>query len=379
MQRGRRSYAIQAKSSKRPSPYARFQHLLMTLIASSKAVHDVRAARPAPRAERLAEQMVLLPRPQQLATLSPRDLRLPKVPDAPGRGESLPAEALDAISPRFKPKRLRVPAHIVAAQRQLWMSDVRHWCEQQGHHIQGWGWDQKEEEEFAEWFSALDIDRSGSIEENEIRALMQAVGLTLVPGQMKAMFATVGKQPHESLSEREFVRFMMANMSVLAGSTFASTTGQLFDANTRLLMFAYRRSRLLEDLKDPIKRRNFRDFESFNLAYGPTLGIPALPTAPPAGAKSGSRSSRRSARGTTPRGAAPAPVTAEVGNGDAPPPLRSPRLPRVLPSMHPPSTNLAPPPKHLVCPPPGHVSDTPRSMRGITGHSSVPVWSDHPA
>jgi len=351
----------------------------MTLIASSKAVHDVRSPRPAPRAESLAEQMVLLPRPQQLATLSPRDLRLPKVPDAPGRGESLPAEVFDAISPRFKPKRLRVPAHIVAAQRQLWMSDVRHWCEQQGHHIQGWGWDQKEEEEFAEWFSALDIDRSGSIEENEIRALMQAVGLTLVPGQMKAMFATVGKQPHESLSEREFVRFMMANMSVLAGSTFASTTGQLFDANTRLLMFAYRRSRLLEDLKDPIKRRNFRDFESFNLAYGPTLGIPALPTAPPAGAKSGSRSSRRSARGTTPRGAAPAPVTAEVGNGDAPPPLRSPRLPRVLPSMHPPSTNLAPPPKHLVCPPPGHVSDTPRSMRGITGHSSVPVWSDHPA
>ena len=229
----------------------RFQHLLMTLIASSKAVHDVRSPRPAPRAKRLAEQMVLLPRPQQLATLSPRDLRLPKVPDAPGRGESLPAEALDAISPRFKPKRLRVPAHIVAAQRQLWMSDVRHWCEQQGHHIQGWGWDQKEEEEFAEWFSALDIDRSGAIEENEIRALMQAVGLTLVPGQMKAMFATVGKQPHESLSEREFVRFMMANMSVLAGSTFASTTGQLFDANTRLLMFAYRRSRLLEDLANP--------------------------------------------------------------------------------------------------------------------------------
>ena len=40
----------------------------------------------------------------------------------------------------------------------------------------------------------------------------------------------------------------------------------------RLTMMAYRRQRLLEDVALPSKRRNFHSIESFNDAYGVTLG-----------------------------------------------------------------------------------------------------------
>ena len=87
------------------------------------------------------------------------------------------------------------------------------------------------------------------------------------------MFAAIGKPVDASLSKMEFVRFMLANADMLAGSSFAGAGGGLFDSNTRLAMVAYRRQRLIEDIREPGKRRNFMSFESFNDAYGQTLGI----------------------------------------------------------------------------------------------------------
>jgi len=276
---------------------------------------------------------------------------------------AMAADAVAALSPRLRPKRRQVPPEVRAAQLHLWQSEVKHWCELTARNIQGSGWAGKEEEDFSEWFTALDIDMSGTIEDNEIRALMTALGLTPEPGQIRAMFAAVDKTPDESLSRGDFVRFMMANMAVLkksvnghdSSSDAPSSANRLFDANTRLMMLAYRRSRLLEDIADPQKRRNFRDVESFNVAYGRTLGLGAAAA---------------SARGPAAEGAslaAPAVATprrqgvdrGRSGTGGYW--ARSPRLPRIAPSPRPPSSCVT---ADLL---PSH---------GRGGVATVPVWND---
>lgn len=300
--------------------------------------------------------------PQQLPKLGSPRLELAKKRDVVAGVDGV--SGVPNLSPRRSPRKKRVePAHVTAARRTLWMSDVRRWCDGHEKHIQGWGWDQKEEEEFAEWFHALDIDQSNSIEEDEVRALMNALGITPEPGQMKAMFAAVGKKTSESLSRPDFVRFMMKNMHILAGSSFASTTGQLFDANTRLMMLAYRRARLLQDLADPQKRRNFRDFESFNDAYGPTLGLE----------KDEDEAGEAPAHAPQAASAAAAPGSARG--------QRSPRLPRMAPSPRPPSDSLAPPPKHRqlmaalgVIPEPGAEGLVPANLPALSAAMGVPVW-----
>jgi len=84
----------------------------------------------------------------------------------------------------------------------------------------------------------------------------------------------VGKDVDASLSKADFVKLMTgdAMAETMAGSTFNSSGGGLFDANTRLMMLAYRRTRLLQDIADPSKRRNFLSYQTFNEAYGQTLG-----------------------------------------------------------------------------------------------------------
>ena len=74
---------------------------------------------------------------------------------------------------------------------------------------------------------------------------------------------------------------MTANADSLSGTTFSNAGGGLFDANTRLMMIAYRRQRLLQDVSDPAKRRNFISVAAFNEAYGQTLGEPDLQSVPP--------------------------------------------------------------------------------------------------
>ena len=147
----------------------------------------------------------------------------------------------------------------------------------------------REESELSEWFNALDINQSGTIEENEIRALMHGMGLEVSTVRLVRMFAAIGKPVDARLTKTEFVRFMTANIDALSpGSGFASASGAgavLNDPNAQLMMLSYRRQRLLADVADPSKRRNFNSVESFNHAYGANLGgtdeaPPPTPQAP---------------------------------------------------------------------------------------------------
>ena len=251
----------------------------------------------------------------------------------------LPAEAAAqamALTPRAaagmittRQQRRPTPRHVKKAIRQLWKAEVKRWCEVSGKHID-WGFDRRDEAELTEWFNTLDVNRSGTVEEFEVRALMTTLGLEAGPARLARMYAAVGKTvdaPLNKLGARparaappppspppppalvsctrpraprpprrlpavaEFVRFMAANAEVFSGAAPHSPaedhqTSSLFDPDTRLMMMQYRRQRLLDDVGDPAKRRNFLSYQSFNEAYGQTLGMdttraPPTPRAPP--------------------------------------------------------------------------------------------------
>ena len=172
--------------------------------------------------------------PSQMVHLPKLDHIAPELLGVEEAGSALPA-----LTPRpmirTRAQRRPLPRHVKKALRQLWRNDVKRWCESQDKQVD-WGWDKREEQELAEWFSALDVDQSGTVEEDEIRALMHAMGIEVTPGRLVRMFANIGKPVEACLSKNEFVRFMTANADTLSGSAFAASSssgsGGVFDANT---------------------------------------------------------------------------------------------------------------------------------------------------
>lgn len=200
----------------------------------------------------------------------------------------------------------------------LWRSDVRYWLESLGRDAtQLKRMSSRDEEEVCAWFSVLDMDNSGSVEEDEIQSLMHALGVTCSRSMLVELFASIGKEVSAELTLAEFLRLMIVNSVRLTGassntSCVADGSG-LFDANARcstrldsvaawdarglegrgreerppqlcplarrrLMMLAYRRTRLLEDIADPIKRRNFVSEAAFAEAYGfPAVAQAASP------------------------------------------------------------------------------------------------------
>ena len=101
------------------------------------------------------------------------------------------------------------------------------------------------------------------------------------------------------LSKADFIKVMTLHGADLTGQ--GKSGGELFDANVKLMMLAYRRQRLLDDVKDPFKRRNFMDEAAFAKAYGGntkssrapsprglhgSTAVPRSPAEPPPGARS---------------------------------------------------------------------------------------------
>ena len=191
-------------------------------------------------------------------------------------------------------------------------------------------------QEFDDWFRVLDMDRSGTIEEYEVRRLMASLGVEPTAEQMASMFGAVNREVGDSLDRSCFVRFMIANLPLLSGSAFVSTSGQLLDANTRLMMLAYRRSRAIEDVADPEKRWHFRSPEAFERQYGRTLRRDARADGD-AHADGGTGARPPAPRTLRPHRPA---HDRQTGGGVT---ARTPRLPAILPSPRPPSYSLASP------------------------------------
>lgn len=58
------------------------------------------------------------------------------------------------------------------------------------------------------WFNALDVDQSGTIDASEIRQMMTSIGVKLTPAQLARMFTSIGKQLDQPLEAHDFVRLM---------------------------------------------------------------------------------------------------------------------------------------------------------------------------
>ena len=95
---------------------------------------------------------------------------------APGGGD--PASQLPPLSAAVRTLRSKrkVRRHKTNPQpRQLWRSEIKTWLESRGRGVD-WGFNKRDEQEIINWFNALDMDSSGTVEEGEVRALVDAMG-----------------------------------------------------------------------------------------------------------------------------------------------------------------------------------------------------------
>jgi len=164
--------------------------------------------------------------------------------------------------------------------RHLWQCDVKRWLESRDK-VFDWGLSESSEQELLVWFNALDVDGSGSVESDEIRALMDAMGVEVAEGSIMRMFASIGRTIDAKLNKADFVKLMTLHGAEICGGKLgkqhAGVRGGLAeDANTRLMFLAYRRQRILDDVRDPTKRLRFVDEQAFSRAYG-GQALPSLP------------------------------------------------------------------------------------------------------
>ena len=132
-----------------------------------------------PRNQAPSSQMVALPR---LNNVSPRLLGMHPPHSLTPRPTSITT----------RQQRRPTPRHVKKAARQLWRTDVKRWCEAQDKKIE-WGYSPREEAELTEWFNCLDINRSGTVDETEIGALMGQIGIEASPSTLTRMFAAINK------------------------------------------------------------------------------------------------------------------------------------------------------------------------------------------
>lgn len=127
--------------------------------------------------------------------------------------------------------------------RRQWHNDVGSWMKAHGK-------DQRrrlakgEERELNTWFEMLDVDRSGSVEAEEIEALLTAVGINPSEKEIAGMFDSIGMPVTASLTHADFVRLM----TLEGQGMFFKLMGKL-GVPMNLLMLSYRRSLILDDLE----------------------------------------------------------------------------------------------------------------------------------
>ena len=172
-----------------------------------------------------------------------------------------------------RPRRVPGPRVSRATRRLLWKNEVKLWLRQ---HDRGADWElpKAEEQQLVEWFNALDIDGSGSVGAEEIAALGNAVGVPLNQHKINRMFASIHKLPTDELKMHDFVKLMHGDGGggILRGPSNDDDDdgggGAGADENAGLLIVAYRRGRMLSDIRDPSKRAGFASKEAFARSYG---------------------------------------------------------------------------------------------------------------
>ena len=97
------------------------------------------------------------------------------------------------------------------------------------------------EQQLVEWFDALKLKQTGKVEAAEMRALLEAVGVT------------AAMPPGEELSVQEFVKCGRAMFRDYAADDDEGDGGITTD-HASLAMMSYRRQRMLSDMRDPKKR-----------------------------------------------------------------------------------------------------------------------------
>jgi len=127
-----------------------------------------------------------------------------------------------------------------AATRQLWRRNVKLWHQRHTHDQFVAPPPRQVEQQLVEWFDALKLKHTGKVEATEMSALLEAVGVqAMVPG--------------EELSLHEFCRCGRA-MFRDYGSDDDEGVGGITTDHASLTMIAYRRQRMLSDMRDPLKR-----------------------------------------------------------------------------------------------------------------------------
>ena len=131
----------------------------------------------------------------------------------------------------------------LAATRQLWRRNVKLWHQRHTHDQFVDPPPRQVEQQLMEWFDALKLKHTGKVEATEMSALLEAVGVqAVVPG--------------EELSLHEFCRCGRA-MFRDYGSDNDEGDGGITTDHASLTMIAYRRQRMLSDMRDPLKRVQF--------------------------------------------------------------------------------------------------------------------------
>ena len=137
-----------------------------------------------------------------LNRLPPR-VRLLADPDAPA-----PAPSPKPLLRRKNPP--MTAAQRSASQRAIWKNSVRSWLISKDvkSATQDWEIPRADEKILLEWFDAIDIDRNGSVDAAEIRALLAANLVACSPARLEALFQAAGKRVDQELTMHDFVKVM---------------------------------------------------------------------------------------------------------------------------------------------------------------------------
>lgn len=157
--------------------------------------------------------------------------------ERPRDAETLPKSDVRRFAPKRLPRRvaqlatdaegkptMAAPARVVrplrpapmtkevadASKRALWKSDVRSWMRYHNCSAASRDWElpRADEKVLLEWFDAIDVDRNGDVDADEIKALLHANGIGCSAARLETLFSAAGKNLNEGLNLHDFVRVM---------------------------------------------------------------------------------------------------------------------------------------------------------------------------